>query len=591
MSGGADLTRRTFGVRLPAVAALIAATPAASDTATTFHAIYTVEWAWRQAEWPDDEDPEKPIAPYLPRADQASQDARLARWREVQAKLAALEVSKLSEEERINLEVYRNQIDTMAASQAFRDYEKPLNADSSFWGDLTGVCRRTFRTEADYRNYIAQMRQMRRFFAEQVEQMKAGLRRGFTPPKVTLIGRDSSCASVAGASSPRETIYYKPFADMPANFAPALVAGLRAEGEAAIREQVIPAHVDLLAFLRDTYIPGSRATLAASALPDGRAYYQSKIREFTTTDLTPDQIHAIGLSEGAAIRSRMLAVTKEVGFDGDLDAFLKSLRSDPRFYVSTPQALLDRAAWIAKTFDGKARDWFGRLPRARFAIRPVPDDQAPFYTAGRGGPGVYLLNTYDLPSRPLYALTALTLHESAPGHAFQMPLADETEGLPEFRRKGYISAYGEGWALYCERLGEEMDMYETPYDRFGMLSYQAWRAARLVVDTGVHTMGWSRDQALSYLREHTALPEREIRTEVDRYISWPGQSLSYYLGMQAIFAGRERAKAALGARFDIRSFHDTVLSLGSVPLPVLTARIDQFIAKGGAGPYPGTQSG
>ena len=583
----ADLTRRGFAGKLPAVAALIAAAPAAaSDAATAFRDIYTAEWTWRQAEFPDDEDPERPIAPYLPSASQASQDARLARWRGVQARLAALDTAQLSEADRIDFAVYRNQIDTLAASQAFRDYEMPFNSDSSFWGDLTAVCRRTFHSETDYRSYIAQMREMRRYFAEQVGQMRGGLARGFTPPKVTLTGRDGSAASVAGAASPKDTIYYKPFAEMPADFSPALAAELGAAGAAAIREQVIPAHAELLIFLRETYIPQTRVTLAASALPDGRAYYQSKIEEFTTTDLTPDHIHAIGLTEGAAIHARMLGVMKEVGFGGDLDAFLKSLRSDPRFYVATPQALLDRAAWIAKTFDGKARDWFGRLPRARFAIRPVPDDQAPFYTAGRGGPGVYLLNTYDLPSRPLYALTALTLHESAPGHAFQIPLADEAEGQPEFRRKGYISAYGEGWALYCERLGEEMGMYDTPYDRFGMLSYQAWRAARLVVDTGVHTMGWSRDRALAYLRDNTALPEREIGTEIDRYISWPGQALSYYLGMQAIFAARAKAKAALGPRFDIRAFHDTVLSLGSVPLPVLTARVDLFVAEGGVSPYP-----
>jgi uncharacterized protein (DUF885 family) len=581
---GLNLTRRGF----TGVAVLAAAPAFAATDAATFRDIYTAEWAWRQAEFPDDSDPERPIAPYLPSASQASQDARLARWRAVQAQLMALDVAKLSPEDRINLAVYRNQIDTMAASQAFRDYEMPFNSDSSFWGDLTEVCRRTFRTEADYRSYIAQMRQMRRYFAEQVGQMRAGLARGFTPPKVTLTGRDGSAASVADAATAEETVWYKPFADVPANFGPGLTAELRAAGGSVILEVVIPAHRDLLVFLRQTYIPGARTTLAAADLPDGRAYYQSKIAEFTTTDLTPDQIHAIGLSEGAAIRGRMLAVMKEVGFTGDLAAFLKSLRADRRFYVATPQALLDRAAWICKVFDGKARDWFGRLPRARFTIRPVPADQAPFYTAGRGGPGVYLLNTYDLPSRPLYALTALTLHESAPGHAFQMPLADEQEGQPEFRRKGYISAYGEGWALYCERLGEEMGMYDTPYDRFGMLSYQAWRAARLVVDTGVHTEGWSRDRALDYLRQNTALPEREIETEVDRYISWPAQALSYYLGMQAILAGRAKAQAALGPRFDIRAFHDTVLSLGSVPLPVLTARVDLFIAGGGVGPYPKT---
>jgi uncharacterized protein (DUF885 family) len=279
-------------------------------------------------------------------------------------------------------------------------------------------------------------------------------------------------------------------------------------------------------------------------------------------------------------------VMKEAGFKGDFSAFLEYLRTDPRFYAKTPQELLDRAAWIAKEFDGKASLYFGLLPRMRFAIRPVPEDIAPFYTAGRGGPGVYLLNTYDLPHRPFYNLTALTLHESAPGHAFQIPLSLEDKSLPDFRRYTYISAYGEGWALYCEWLGEEMGMYSTPYDRFGMLGYQIWRAARLVVDTGIHSQGWTREMAVNYLRKYTALPDREIATEVDRYITWPGQALSYYLGEKAIRDGRDKAESTLGARFNIRAFHDMVLQLGSVPLPVLTKRIDAFIAAGGKGPYP-----
>jgi len=248
--------------------------------------------------------------------------------------------------------------------------------------------------------------------------------------------------------------------------------------------------------------------------------------------------------------------------------------------------LLMRASWIAKKFDGKASQFFGYLPRARFAIKPVPDDLAPFYTAGRGGPGVYLLNTYNLPSRPLYNLTALTLHESAPGHAFQMPIAMEHSNQPEFRQHTYISAFGEGWALYCELLGVEMGMYDTPYDRFGMLGYQIWRAARLVVDTGVHSQGWTREKAIAYLHDYTALPDHEIETEVDRYIAWPGQALSYYLGEREMIALRAKAEKALGANFNIRAFHDTVLELGSVPIPVLRARIDRFIADGGKGPYP-----
>ena len=246
----------------------------------------------------------------------------------------------------------------------------------------------------------------------------------------------------------------------------------------------------------------------------------------------------------------------------------------------------DRAAWTAKLVDGKVGLFIGHLPRRRFGIVPVPADIAPFYTAGRGGPGQYLVNTYDLPSRPLYQLPALTLHESAPGHAFQIPLAQENKAAAKFRQTLYISAYGEGWALYCERLGDEMGIYQTPYERFGMLSYQMWRAARLVVDTGIHHLGWTRGQAIAFLHDNTALSDHEIETEVDRYISWPGQALSYYLGEMAIREGRAKADAALGPKFNIRAFHDAVLELGSVPLPVLTARIDRFIAEGGKGPYP-----
>ncbi|HEY5072979.1 MAG TPA: DUF885 family protein [Caulobacteraceae bacterium] len=582
------MTRRAIATRLPAAAALLMAAPAIADPAEAarFEAIYSVEWAWRQKEFPDDEDPEREIAPYLPDIGPAAQARRLAIWREVRAKLAAIDPGKLDDEGRINLAVYRGQIEAIVASQAFRDWEMPFNSDTSFWGQLTGVARRTFRKEADYRNYIAQMRQSPRYFGQQIANMRAGLARGFTPPRVTLEGRDGSAASIAQAPSPQATIFSKPFETMPEGFAPALRSELRAAGAAAIAEAVIPAHRDLLAFLRTDYIPGARAGLDAYSLPDGAEYYQSKIAEFTTLDLTPEQIHVTGLAEVAKIRARMDEVVAEVKFAGGFEAFLHFLRTDPQFYVTTPQALLDRAAWTAKTFDGKAADWFGRLPRARFAIRPVPADQAPFYTAGRGGRGVYLLNTYDLASRPLYSLTALTLHESAPGHAFQIPLSEETPGQPEFRRKSYISAYGEGWALYCETLGEEMGMYETPYERFGMLSYQMWRAARLVVDTGIHAQGWSRERALAYLSANTALSEHEITTEVDRYISWPGQALSYYLGEMAVLAARAKAQAALGPKFAIRAFHDTVLQLGSVPLPVLSARIDRFIAQGGVSPYP-----
>src|ERR1043166_931136 len=461
----------------------------------------------------------------------------------------------------------------------------PANSDSAFWSDLNYTARRPFKTLTDYKNWIAQMRDVPRYFREQIANMRAGFARNFTPPRATLQGREKSIAKIA-EGKPEENLFYTPFREAMVGVSPSDKEKLKTEATQVIREIVQPAYADLLKFFRDEYVPHTRTTIAAEALPDGKDYYRQKIREFTTLDLSPEEIHRTGEAEGGKLHTQMVEVMHETGFKGDFPAFLQFLRNDPQFYAKTPQELLNRAAWIAKVFDAKSSQYFGYLPRMRFTIKPVPPDLAPFYTSGRGGPGVYLLNTYDLAHRPLYNLIALTLHESAPGHAFQGPIALEHKDQPDFRQHDYISAYGEGWALYCEKLGEEMGMYETPYDRLGMLGYQIWRATRLVVDTGVHSKGWTRDQAVKYMNEYTALPEHEIETEVDRYIAWPGQALSYYMGELAIVQAREKAEKALGPKFNIRAFHDTILELGSVPLPVLTSRIDKFIADGGKGPYP-----
>ena len=546
--------------------------------------IYTSEWQWRTEQEPDNEDGTRPIADHLPRVDANTQQMRLSYWEDTLRQVNAIDRASLSPREQVNYDIYRAELAVLIDNQRFRDFEMPANSDTTFWTNLGYTARRTFRTATDYEHWIAQMRDIPRYFHEQMTQMRAGLKRGFTPPRVTMEGRDGSITAVTEAT-PENSLFYTPFRDMP-GIAPAKQAELRAQAVQTIREVVQPAYVELLTFMRTEYVPGMRTTLAAEDLPDGRNYYRAKIREFTTLDMDPDAIHRLGVAEVQRLHEAMVAAMRETGFTGDFPAFLSFLRTDPRFYARTPDELLMRAAWIAKRFDGKASQFFGYLPRARFAIKPVPDDLAPFYTAGRGGPGVYLLNTYDLPSRPLYNLTALTLHESAPGHAFQIPIALEHRDQPAFRQHSYISAYGEGWALYCERLGLEMGMYDTPYDRFGMLGYQIWRAARLVVDTGVHSQGWTRQQAIDYLKEYTALPEHEIGTEVDRYIAWPGQALSYYLGERAILDARARAEKALGERFNVRAFHDAVLELGSVPLPVLQAATDRFIASGGRGPYP-----
>ena len=550
-----------------------------------FQAIHKAEWQWRVKQrmaW--DEDEPRAAGAALPKVDARTQAARLGEWEGVLRRLDTIRPADLSPPERINYAVYRAQIAALVAAQRFREYEQPVNADSAFWSDITYVARQPLKTADEYRGYLAQLADLPRYFDEELDNMRAGLARGFTPPQVTLAGRDAPLVAMADAQRPEDTVWYTPFKAMPATISMDEQARLRAQGIALIGSAVKPAYAKALRFMRDEYVPHARTTLAAESLPDGKAYYQSKIAEYTTTDLTAAQIHAIGLAEMAKIRAEMQQTMAQAGFKGDLPAFLAFLRSDPRFYAKTPDELLKDAAWIAKKFDGKADQYFGYLPRRRFAIQPVPADQAPYYTSARGGPGIYLVNTYNLPARALYSLPALTLHESAPGHAFQMPIALEQTDVPPFRR-AYISAYGEGWALYCERLGSEMGMYETPYETFGMLSYQAWRAARLVVDTGIHALGWTRAQAQAYMHDNTALSDHEIETEVDRYISWPGQALSYYLGEMAIVESRRKAEAALGDRFDIRAFHDTVLQLGSVPLPVLRARIDTFIAEGGKSPY------
>ncbi|SEL15811.1 Uncharacterized conserved protein, DUF885 familyt [Pseudoxanthomonas sp. GM95] len=556
------------------------------DATARFKALYTREWTWRQAQTAgaDDENGDSRAADHLPKVDVATQAMRTAYWQQVMRELDAIPPAQLSAQDQVNYQVYRQQIEVFLDQQHFRAWEMPFNSDTAFWTNLGFTARSTLHSADDYRRYLKLLADIPRYFDEQTVNMRAGLARGFSQPRVTLTGRDQSIADVVDAKG-EANLFYTPFKQMPASIPAAQQAQLRQQALAAISASVIPAYGKLLTFMRQDYMPHARTTLAGEALPDGKAYYRAQIREFVTEDMAPEQIHQIGLDEVARLRKEMQQVMDEVAFKGSFAEFLTFLRTDPQFYAKTPQELLDHAAWIAKSMDGNLGKYFGRVPRQRFTIKPVPDDLAPFYTGGRGGMDTYWLNTYNLPSRPLYVLPALTLHESSPGHSLQMSLAAEDTGLPDYRRYNYISAYGEGWALYCEYLGQEMGMYTTPYERFGYLTYQMWRAARLVIDTGVHHEGWSREQALAYLRDNAALSEHEITTEVDRYIAWPGQALSYYLGQLEILKLRKKAEAALGEKFDIRAFHDAVLSLGSVPLPVLDARIDRFIAEGGTSPW------
>lgn len=560
----------------PTVAPASLATESPADAA--FRAIYEKEWAWRQAGGGEaSEDGDGPAtATRMPDVGAAAQQARLAVWDDVLAQLGKVDIKALSPTNQVNYAIYRDQVFNLAEEVRLRGYEMPFNSDSSFWSNLSFMARRELKTAADYRNYIARLNDVPRYFDQQTDNMRAGLKRGFSVPRAVLDGREVSIATVAELKDPTQSPLYAPFKKLPASIPAAEQAELQAQARQAISASVVPAFVKLRTFFVGEYVPQARTTLAAEALPDGKAYYQQQIHEYTTLDLTPQQIHEIGLKEVARIQKEMNDVIKEVKFKGSFADFLAFLRTDPQFYAKTPDELLHRAAWISKRVDGVIGKYM-TLPRARFTIVPVPPDIAPFWTAGRGGMGTYWVNTYNLPARPLYNLPALTLHESDPGHALQGALAAEQGEQPEFRRNAYISAYGEGWGLYSEKLGVEMGIYETPYEDFGRLTYEMWRAARLVIDTGVHHKGWTREQALAYLRDHTALSEHEVTTEVDRYISWPGQALSYKLGEIAIVRLRGEAEKALGDRFDVKSFHDAVLSQGSVPLPVLDAQIRAYI--------------
>ena len=549
-----------------------------------FKTIYTDEWKWRQQQFPgsDDEEREGSRNDRLPAVDPASQQQRLKYWDEVLAKLKALSATELSDDNKINLAVYRPQIENLAADIRLRLYEMPFNSDSQFWSDLGFMADKHLRDAQQARDYIARLNDVPRYFDENIANMRTGLKRGFSVPRAVLDGRDVSISTVANVKSAQDSDFYKPFRELPATIPADEQAKLRTDCAKAIRERVIPAYAKLLKFFRDDYMPHARTTLAAEAMPDGKAFYHQQIVEYTTLDMDPEQIHQIGLKEVARIDAEMQTTMKATGFQGDFPSFQKFLRGDPQFYAKTPEELLMRASWIAKRVDAKLAEYFGLLPRGRFGIEPVPASIAPFWTAGRGGPHTYWVNTYDLPSRSLYNLTALTLHESAPGHSFQGSLVLEQKSVPDFRHE-YISAYGEGWALYCEKLGKEMGIYLTPYDDFGRLSYEMWRAARLVIDTGVHHKGWTRQQAIDYLGGHTALSQHEVETEVDRYISWPGQALSYKLGELKILELRALAEKELGGKFDIRKFHDAVLDIGSVPLPLLEAHIRDFIERQKAG--------
>ena len=522
----------------------------------------------------------------LPSVTPAAQQRRLRADKEFLRRLQAVERSKLNEQDRVSYDLFEFMLSQRVRLARYREWRAPLTSDSGFHVDVLLLAEHANpRTTADYECFIARLNDVPRFFDENIANMRAGMRDGFTLPAAVLDGMSKVIASMQ-FDSPQKTPLWRPFAKFSAAVPKSRQARLTAAAKTAVADGVLPAYAAFQRFFEKEYRPAARVTIAASALPDGPAYYADVVRYFTTLpDATPDRIHEIGRDEVARIRGEMEAIPRELKYDGDWSDFVAYLRSDPQFYAQTAAELLREAAWIAKGIDHKLPDYFGRLPRTPYGVISVPEALAPNYTAGRynpgplGAAGEYWVNTYALNTRPLYGLQALTLHEAVPGHHLQIALARELRDLPRFRLNFYPHAFGEGWALYCEKLGEEMGVYSTPYQRFGRLTYEMWRACRLVVDTGVHAMGWTREQAQQFLASNTALSAHEIRTEVDRYIAWPGQALAYKIGELKIVALRKQTAAALGIRFDLRAFHDVVLENGGMTLPALEQRVKAYIKR------------
>ena len=440
------------------------------------------------------------------------------------------------------------------------------------------------RDRADAEAYLKRLAALPRFYETEIANARRGALTGFTQPAPT-VQVVLAIAKKQAATPTGEDSLLKPVLELPRTISPEAQADITARAIVLI-ERFKASEREFVRFLETEYAPAARRSLAARDLPNGEAYYRAEVARHTTTDLTPDQIHQIGLDEVKRIRALMEAEMKASGFKGDFKAFQAFLRTDPQFYVTTRQALLEKSAMFAKTVDDKLPREFGRMPRLPFAVREIPREveesaTTAYYEEGSPALGVaggYEVNTSHLDQRPLYEIPALSLHESQPGHHFQIALQQERTDLPSFRRNGGLTAFVEGWGLYSEQLGDEMGLYRTPYERFGHLSYEMWRACRLVADTGIHWLRWSRDQARACFTDNTALAAKNIEVELDRYISWPGQALGYKIGELKIMAARKRAEAAFGDRFDVRAFHDAVLLDGPVPLDLLDRRIDAWIA-------------
>ena len=506
-------------------------------------------------------------------------------YRALQARLNALAPTPPGSEDAVNRGTLAFVLRTRLAVLDLDDARINFDAYSGFHLEPQQLGRHTqIRDFQDAEAYLKRLAALPHYYETEIANARRGVATGFTQPAPTVAVVLAIARKTAAVPAADDALM-APLAELPASIPPAEQADLRARALRLV-QAFKPSEAALVVFLETEYAPHARKSLAARDLPNGEAVYRAAVARHTTTDLTPDQIHQIGLDEVKRIRAEMEAQIKETGFNGDFKAFQAFLRTDPQFYVSTRQALLEKSALFAKTVDAKLPREFGRQPRLSFTIREIPRESeesatTAYYEQGSpalGVAGTYAVNTSHLDQRPLYEIPVLSLHESQPGHHFQIALQQERTDLPAFRRNGGLTAFVEGWGLYAEQLGDEMGLYRTPYEKFGHLSFEMWRACRLVADTGIHWLRWSREEARACFTDNTALSAKNIDVELDRYISWPGQALAYKIGELKIMALRKKAETELGPKFDVRAFHDAILLDGPVPLELLDKRIDAWIA-------------
>jgi uncharacterized protein (DUF885 family) len=525
-------------------------------------------------------------------------EARRKHLHESLAALKKIDRAALPASEQLNYDLYLDLLQISEEGQQFGDGPMPFRnvvpesivLPLSQMGGIPQGAAETIdsmpaETIADYEDILARLEALPKSFDQNLALLKEGLKRGYSHPKIIMRDVPKQIADLAPAD-PSKSALLDPFSKFPNNIPQSERTRLKLRAEEIYAKAILPAIGRYRDYVANTYIPASRDAISVTSLPNGAAAYAFHIRWQTTTNLTPQQIHEIGLSEVKRIRAEMEKLIASTGFKGSFHDFTEFLRTDPRFYFDDPEDLVNAYKVIAKSVDPELVKEFGKLPRNPYGVTPIPDFKAPsqttaYYQPGApaaGRPGYYFVNTYNLKARPKWEMEALSLHESVPGHHLQISLGQELEDVPDFRRHVGYSAFVEGWALYSESLGEDLGLYKDPYSKFGQLTYEMWRAVRLVVDTGMHTMGWTRDQAIQFFKDNTGKTDQDITVEIDRYIAWPGQALAYKIGQLKIRELRALAEKELGPKFDKRKFHDAVLENGAIPLNILESNIKAWIA-------------